>query len=148
VGRLPDPLDDAVVVAAVRRAVGPAVALRADANRRWTLHQAIAFGRTVAEHDLQARPRPSGRCTGPRRALPNPCAALRLIAGRSDPLPSAVTGTVRKGIHSACVLAGVPRRAPDRSLNQADMVTSGCAALCGRLRSAAHALARPRPLQP
>ncbi len=147
-GRLPDPLDDAAVVAAVRRAVGPAVALRADANRRWTLHQAIAFGRAVAEHDLQACPRPPGCCMGPRRALHNPCAALQPTAGRSAPLPGAAKGTVRKGTHSACVLAGVQCRAPDRSLNQADTVSSGRGALCGRLRSAAHALARPRPLQP
>jgi hypothetical protein len=111
VGRLPDPLDDAAVVAAVRRAVGPAVALRADANRRWTLHQAIAFGRAVAEHDLQARPEPSGPCMGPEHALPSPCAVLQPAAGRSSSLPSAVEEAVSSAAHTAQPLAGVPRRA-------------------------------------
>lgn len=41
VGRRADPLEDAAAVLAIRRAVGPTVALRADANRRWSLEQAV-----------------------------------------------------------------------------------------------------------
>ena len=37
VGRRAEPLEDAAVVLAVRRALGSAVALRADANRMWSL---------------------------------------------------------------------------------------------------------------
>ena len=38
---------------AVRASVGPAVALRADANRRWTLEQAVQFGQAAAGAGLQ-----------------------------------------------------------------------------------------------
>lgn len=48
VGRLPSPLDDAAVACAVRAAVGPGVALHADANRAWSFEQAVAFGRAAA----------------------------------------------------------------------------------------------------
>lgn len=41
VGRRADPLADAAAVLAIRQAVGPEVVLRADANRRWTLEQAV-----------------------------------------------------------------------------------------------------------
>lgn len=37
----------------VRAAVGPSVALRADANRRWTLDQALCFGHAVQGAALQ-----------------------------------------------------------------------------------------------
>ena len=39
----------------IRQAVGQAVCLRADANRRWTLAQAESFGVAAAEVHLQAR---------------------------------------------------------------------------------------------
>ena len=41
VGRRADPLADAAAVLAIRQAVGPEVVLRADANRRWALEQAV-----------------------------------------------------------------------------------------------------------
>ena len=44
VGRRSDPLQDAAVVLAVRQAVGPGVVLRADANRAWSLKQAVEVG--------------------------------------------------------------------------------------------------------
>ncbi|KAK9837268.1 hypothetical protein WJX81_002656 [Elliptochloris bilobata] len=53
VARLSDPLEDAAAVAAVRAAVGPSIRLRADANRRWSLQEAIAFGRAAAASDLE-----------------------------------------------------------------------------------------------
>eukprot|EP00887_Chlorella_sp_A99_P005642 scaffold1.g5642.t1 len=53
VGRRADPLQDAAAVLAVRRTVGPAVALRADANRRWALEQALEFGRAAAAAALE-----------------------------------------------------------------------------------------------
>ncbi len=63
VARASDPLEDAAVVAAVRAAVGPGVRLRVDANRRWTLQQAIAFGRAAEASGLEVRPArtPQGR---------------------------------------------------------------------------------------
>ena len=48
VGRHCDPLLDAACLSTIREAVGPAVRLRADANRAWGRAAAIAFG-TAAE---------------------------------------------------------------------------------------------------
>jgi len=45
--------DDVARVAAVREAVGPEVALRLDANGAWTVEQAVATIRELAEHDLE-----------------------------------------------------------------------------------------------
>ena len=53
VARQGNPLADAAAVAAVRTAVGPSIVLRADANRRWALPEAIAFGRAAAASQLQ-----------------------------------------------------------------------------------------------
>eukprot|EP01025_Chloroclados_australasicus_P010839 TRINITY_DN1457_c1_g1_i6.p1 TRINITY_DN1457_c1_g1~~TRINITY_DN1457_c1_g1_i6.p1 ORF type:complete len:1175 (-),score=165.58 TRINITY_DN1457_c1_g1_i6:734-4258(-) len=53
VGTRSDPTIDAQVVGAIRQAVGPEIVLRADANRRWTLDQAITFGHAVYLHELQ-----------------------------------------------------------------------------------------------
>ena len=52
-GRQEDPLHDAAVLVAVRQVVGPGVALRADANRKWSLNQAVAFGHVVKAAGLQ-----------------------------------------------------------------------------------------------
>lgn len=56
VARRVAPEDDAAAVLAIRDAVGPHVALRADANRRWSLQQALAFGRAARPAGLQVRP--------------------------------------------------------------------------------------------
>ena len=48
VGRRPDPAADAAAVLAVRAAVGPGVALTADANRAWPLAAALAFDAAAA----------------------------------------------------------------------------------------------------
>jgi isochorismate synthase/2-succinyl-5-enolpyruvyl-6-hydroxy-3-cyclohexene-1-carboxylate synthase/2-succinyl-6-hydroxy-2,4-cyclohexadiene-1-carboxylate synthase/O-succinylbenzoate synthase len=53
VGRRADPAQDAAAVLAIRQAVGPAITLRADANRRWTLEQAVVFGKAVVDAGLQ-----------------------------------------------------------------------------------------------
>eukprot|EP00899_Mesostigma_viride_P009706 jgi/Mesvir1/18737/Mv01248-RA.1 len=53
VGRRADPLEDAAVVRQVRASVGRHVALRCDANRKWSLAQAVAFGRAVSGCGLQ-----------------------------------------------------------------------------------------------
>jgi L-Ala-D/L-Glu epimerase len=45
--------DDADRVAAVRDAVGPWPALRVDANRAWSLEQAVASIRAIEHHDLE-----------------------------------------------------------------------------------------------
>ena len=41
------PSSDALALLALRAAVGPAVELRADANQRWGLKQAVEFGRAA-----------------------------------------------------------------------------------------------------
>lgn len=53
VGRRGSPKEDAEAVLRVRDAVGPAVALRADANRRWTLEEALQFGHAVKGAGLE-----------------------------------------------------------------------------------------------
>ncbi len=45
--------DDADRVAAVREAVGPWPALRVDANRAWSVEQAVSCIRTIEDHDLE-----------------------------------------------------------------------------------------------
>ena len=52
-GRRSDPQDDAAAAVAIRDAVGPSVALRADANRCWTLQQASAFAQAAAIASLE-----------------------------------------------------------------------------------------------
>lgn len=54
VGRRVDPLADAAAVLAIRQAVGPEVVLRADANRRWTLEQAVQVGAWTVWESLPA----------------------------------------------------------------------------------------------
>lgn len=53
VARQQDPQLDAAKVMAVREAVGHSIVLRADANRKWSLNQAVAFGHAVRAADLQ-----------------------------------------------------------------------------------------------
>jgi o-succinylbenzoate synthase len=45
--------EDSERVAAVRQAVGPWPALRVDANRAWSVEQAVACIRAIEEHDLE-----------------------------------------------------------------------------------------------
>jgi L-Ala-D/L-Glu epimerase len=45
--------DDAERVAAVRRAIGPWPALRVDANRAWSVEQAVSSIRAMEDHDLE-----------------------------------------------------------------------------------------------
>lgn len=53
VGRNKDPLQDAACLRAIRAAVGPAVSLRADANRLWGRTAAVAFGVAAEDANLQ-----------------------------------------------------------------------------------------------
>ena len=53
VGRRSRPEADAAVIVGLRQALGPAVTLRADANRKWSLQQAVAFGTAAASAHLQ-----------------------------------------------------------------------------------------------
>ena len=41
---------------AIRQAVGPDIGLRADANRRWTLQQAVEFAEAASSADLEVLP--------------------------------------------------------------------------------------------
>ncbi|CAI5534996.1 unnamed protein product [Closterium sp. Naga37s-1] len=52
VARRASPSEDAAMVLAVREAVGPRIHLRVDANRSWSLPQAVEFGRLVASCNL------------------------------------------------------------------------------------------------
>ena len=52
VGRL-QPLEDAAAVLHIREAVGKAVELRADANQKWCLSEALQFGHAVKGAGLQ-----------------------------------------------------------------------------------------------
>ena len=45
--------DDAIRLAAIRAAVGPDVAIRADANRRWSLNDALTFGLQASNINLE-----------------------------------------------------------------------------------------------
>lgn len=53
VGRRADPLADAAAAVAIRAAVGPGIALRADANRQWSLASAAAFAQAAAAASLE-----------------------------------------------------------------------------------------------
>ncbi|KAH6555602.1 hypothetical protein KP509_21G066000 [Ceratopteris richardii] len=53
VARRVSPVEDAAVLLAIRKAVGPKVHLRADANQRWTLAQALEFASAVQGCGLQ-----------------------------------------------------------------------------------------------
>ena len=44
---------DAQVLLAIRQAVGPSIVLRADANQRWTLQQAVDFAKMAAPAKLE-----------------------------------------------------------------------------------------------
>lgn len=53
--RRQDPKTDADVLLAIRKAVGPSIALRADANQQWTLQQAVAFAQAALPANLEVR---------------------------------------------------------------------------------------------
>ncbi|KAG6548096.1 hypothetical protein Mapa_010376 [Marchantia paleacea] len=53
VGRRSSPLEDADVLKSIRKRVGPRICLRADANRKWSLQQALLFAKSVQSCGLQ-----------------------------------------------------------------------------------------------
>ncbi|XP_017218695.1 protein PHYLLO, chloroplastic isoform X10 [Daucus carota subsp. sativus] len=53
VARRADPTEDADVIKEVRKIVGSQIQLRADANRKWIYEDAIRFGSSVKDCDLQ-----------------------------------------------------------------------------------------------
>ncbi|KAG6654050.1 hypothetical protein CIPAW_05G119100 [Carya illinoinensis] len=53
VGRRGNPMHDAAVIQEVRKRVGSQIDLRADANRNWTLEEALQFGSLIKDCDLQ-----------------------------------------------------------------------------------------------
>lgn len=48
-----DPLEDAEVVKQVRKTVGYKIAIRADANRKWSYEKAVQFADSVKNYNLQ-----------------------------------------------------------------------------------------------
>jgi L-Ala-D/L-Glu epimerase len=77
--------DDAERVAAVRDAVGPWPALRVDANRAWTVEEAVSCIRAIEDHDLEFVEQPC-------RSLDE----LRAVRGRVS-TPIAADESVRTG---------------------------------------------------
>ena len=77
--------DDVERVAAVREAVGPWPALRVDANRAWTVDQAVSCIRAIEDHDLEFVEQPC-------RSLDE----LRAVRGRVS-TPIAADESVRTG---------------------------------------------------
>ncbi|XP_059655618.1 protein PHYLLO, chloroplastic isoform X4 [Cornus florida] len=53
VARREDPIEDAMVIQEVRKKVGHHIKLRVDANQKWTYEEAIQFGSSVRNCDLQ-----------------------------------------------------------------------------------------------
>lgn len=51
--RRANPIEDAAVIQAIRKKVGFHIQLRADANRKWSLDQALQFGSNVEDCKLQ-----------------------------------------------------------------------------------------------
>ena len=90
------PAENAEAVLRVRAAVGPAVTLRADANRRWSLEQALQFGHAVKGAALQVRlhvvhldPRSSTSessmpCTNPNKELSGRGMRMRQFMWKDD----------------------------------------------------------------
>lgn len=94
VGRRADPAEDAAAVLAIRQAVGPGVVLRADANRRWSLEQAVQVRRASCPACyllcLAAGPASAAHSTMPLEEAPRymACRAMHragvLVAGFSS----------------------------------------------------------------
>ena len=76
VGRRQSPLEDAAALLAIRQAVGPGVALRADANRRWSLEQAVEVRGELEAAGLAILQASQWRSTG--LLLTNRCTAALL----------------------------------------------------------------------
>lgn len=53
VARGSNPIEDVAVIQEVRKKVGHQVKLRADANRNWTIDEALVFAKLVKDCDLQ-----------------------------------------------------------------------------------------------
>ena len=84
-GRRRDPAEDAAVLVAVRAAVGPAVQLRADANRAWPLPAAQAFAEAAQPAALQVRylRRPQCMCwAGRGHSDKQACGPERVLGSR------------------------------------------------------------------
>jgi isochorismate synthase/2-succinyl-5-enolpyruvyl-6-hydroxy-3-cyclohexene-1-carboxylate synthase/2-succinyl-6-hydroxy-2,4-cyclohexadiene-1-carboxylate synthase/O-succinylbenzoate synthase len=124
VARQADPLADAAAVLAVRQAVGPAVVLRADANQRWSLQEAVQFGAAAAPARLQYVEEPVAGgadgaaafflATGVHTALDESIDQGRLDT--AQPLPAGVAALVLKpsslgGFERALQLAAWARAA-------------------------------------
>jgi o-succinylbenzoate synthase len=113
--------DDVARVAAVRRAIGPGVTLRLDANGAWREHEAIAFIRAAAPSEIEfvEQPIASGDLAAMRRvraAVSVPIAAdedvtsvdaaRRIVtAGAADVL--IVKPAVVGGLRRACEIAAI-----------------------------------------
>ena len=109
VGR-PDPDDDVELVAAVRDAIGPGVALRVDANGGWDLDAAAAMIRRLARWDLELVEQPVAgmdELAQLRRRVDVPVAADECIRSLDDARCLAALGAADAIVLKVQPLGGV-----------------------------------------
>ena len=101
----PTPAEDAARVRAVREAIGPGVALMADANQQLTVTQAIRLGRMLEEHDLAwfEEPLPAYDLEG----------VARVAAALDTPIASGETEYTRYGFRQMLELKSADILMPD-----------------------------------
>ena len=101
----PTPAEDAARVRAVREAIGPGVALMADANQQLTEVQAIRLGRLLEEHDLTwfEEPLPAYDLAG----------VARVAAALDTPIASGETEYTRYGFRTMLELRSADVLMPD-----------------------------------
>jgi len=101
----PTPAEDAARVRAVREAIGPGIALMADANQQLTEVQAIRLGRMLEEHDLTwfEEPLPAYDLAG----------VARVAAALDTPIASGETEYTRYGFRTMLELRAADVLMPD-----------------------------------
>ena len=102
---MPTPAEDAARVRAVREAIGPGIALMADANQQLTEVQAIRLGRLLEEHDLTwfEEPLPAYDLAG----------LARVAAALDTPIASGETEYTRYGFRTMLELRSADVLMPD-----------------------------------
>ena len=101
----PTPAEDAARVRAVREAIGPGIALMADANQQLTITQAIRLGRMLEEFDLTwfEEPLPAYDLEG----------VARVAAALDTPIASGETEYTRYGFRTMLELKSADVLMPD-----------------------------------
>lgn len=145
---------DAHRIAAVRAAVGDAIALRADANAAWMVNGAIAALRAFAPYDLEYVEQPAADIAGlaaVRRAVAVPLAADESVVDaasieRIAAAQAADVVVVKPAVLGLCAATAVARVARRRGLDV--VVTSALDTSIGIAAAAQLAATLPEPLRP